>query len=679
MKPNRLLLALFLFVVSQSLCAQATPFNRGVNLSNWFQAGSAQEIQFNRYTQRDFEQIRNLGADVVRLPINLHYMTSGAPDYTLDPLFLEFLDQVVDWSEALGMHLILDNHTFDPSESTDPNVGVVLEKVWLQMAQHYKDRSGLIYYEIMNEPHGISDEDWNAIQQDVVAAIRTVDDQHTLIVGGAGWNSFHNLSEMPVYEDDNLIYTFHFYDPFLFSHQGASWVDPSMVPLAAVPFPYRAEDMPPMPPSFEGSWLANAYDRYPDEGTVANVRELLDIAIQFRAERNVPIFLGELGVLMNNSDPDDRVHWHRVVREYLDENAVSWTLWDYHGGFGVFERGSAGQFDHDLNLPLLEALGFNLPPQTAPVVNPDSVGFKVYSDQIEDSISNASNTSGTLDFYSADRPWGGKRSIYWTDASRYNQIGFNFQPDRDLAFLQSQDYALDFMVRGDSPGVRLNIRFLDSDNGEEGDRRWRMGVHIDDQDVDWDNSWQRVHIPFSEFEEQGAWDDGNWYPAQGDFNWAAVDRLEIVTDDTDLHGVKLWFDNIQLTRLAPQPPSMENEEAVNGLFFDPQTPGHGFDFNVHETGMTVFYYGHTSTGERLWLISDVFAGAIEFDQPMVLTMYEITEGEFAAPVPPTSLWGEITLTLSDCDTGTALFDGLDGILEMSLVRLAGLPYDGCIE
>ena len=125
---------LFLLLVLNILCthnlsAQKAPFNRGVNLTNWFQAGSAQQIQFSKYTKTNFEQIKSLGCDVVRLPINLHFMTNGAPYYTLDPLFLSFLDEVVSWTEDLGLHLILDNHTFDSATDTDPKVGEILTKV----------------------------------------------------------------------------------------------------------------------------------------------------------------------------------------------------------------------------------------------------------------------------------------------------------------------------------------------------------------------------------------------------------------------------------------------------------------------------------------------------------------------------------------------------------------------
>ena len=60
---------------------RAQHFTKGVNVTGWFQAGSAREIHFTMFTKKDFEQIKSLGCDVIRLPINLHYMTNGAPDY----------------------------------------------------------------------------------------------------------------------------------------------------------------------------------------------------------------------------------------------------------------------------------------------------------------------------------------------------------------------------------------------------------------------------------------------------------------------------------------------------------------------------------------------------------------------------------------------------------------------
>jgi hypothetical protein len=59
----------------------ATPFARGVNVTNWVQAGSPGQIQFTKFTEQDLIDIRSLGCDVIRLPINLHHMTDGPPHY----------------------------------------------------------------------------------------------------------------------------------------------------------------------------------------------------------------------------------------------------------------------------------------------------------------------------------------------------------------------------------------------------------------------------------------------------------------------------------------------------------------------------------------------------------------------------------------------------------------------
>jgi len=133
---NRLILKkalwmLVLLMIIPGASAQETPFSRGVNLTGWYQAGSAGEVQYDKYSKQDFINIKSLGFYHIRLPINLYHMSDGAPDYILDDLFIENLHRVIDWAEELQMHPILDNHTFNPSVNTDPKVGTTLNKVWL--------------------------------------------------------------------------------------------------------------------------------------------------------------------------------------------------------------------------------------------------------------------------------------------------------------------------------------------------------------------------------------------------------------------------------------------------------------------------------------------------------------------------------------------------------------------
>ena len=158
------IITLLLFSLFTLLVYSQAPFSRGVNLTGWFQVDSPQQIQFTRFTKQDIINIKSLGCDVIRLPVNLHSMTSGSPSYTLDPLYLSFQDSVVTWCEQLHIYLIIDNHSFDPVVGTSPAIGDILTKVWTQMAAHYKDRSDYILYEILNEPHGITTSVWGSIQ-----------------------------------------------------------------------------------------------------------------------------------------------------------------------------------------------------------------------------------------------------------------------------------------------------------------------------------------------------------------------------------------------------------------------------------------------------------------------------------------------------------------------------------
>ncbi len=526
--------------------SEKLPFKRGVNLTNWLQSSSVRQIQFSKFTKQDLINIKSLGCDVIRLPINLHSMTNGEPDYTIDPLFYFFLDKIIDWAEELKLHLILDNHSFDPAANTDPNIGDILIPVWLQMAQHYKSRSNYVYYEILNEPHGIPDQQWNAIQQKVINAIRNVDKKHTIIVGPAGWNSYNNLRNMPVYEDDNLIYTFHFYDPFLFTHQGATWTSPSLAPLSGVPFPYDSSRMPDCPNALRNTWVQSSFNNYKNDGTIKHVRELIDIAVAFRDQCHVPLYCGEFGVYIPNSNKQERIQWYNLVRNYLEEKGIAWTTWDYTGGFGLFEQENSNMFDYDLNIPLVETLGFTAPPQKKFILTADVNGFDLYRDYVgSNTIESSGTTGGLLDYYCKENPASGEFCIHWTGVERYSNISFRFSTVKDLSLLVRNGFALDLWIRCSQPDAEFDVRFVDTKTGKPGDHPWRMRYTINRNNAVLDGKWNHLQIPLRAFSEQGSW-DGTWFTPVGAFDWSALDRFEIVSEFSDLKGIHLYFDDIRV-------------------------------------------------------------------------------------------------------------------------------------
>ena len=205
----------------------------------------------NKYDETDFALLKSMGAEIIRLPI--HFENFMEPAYTgkVYDIVFEKLDQVCDWAEKYQIYLVIDDHSYN-GENWANNPPPIkdykkhLEAVWSQVAERYKDRSEYIIYEIANEPMGNQEfnSKWVKVQQEIIDVIRTYDTKHTIVVSGADFSSIDALVKMKPYKDPNLIYTFHFYEPFVFTHQSATWVGAEFIDLEGVPFQYDRKRFP---------------------------------------------------------------------------------------------------------------------------------------------------------------------------------------------------------------------------------------------------------------------------------------------------------------------------------------------------------------------------------------------------------------------------------------------------
>jgi endoglucanase len=521
------------------------PFSKGVNFTGWFESSSAGGISFTKYTEQDFIDAKSLGVEVIRLPVRMHSMTGGAPNYTFDPLLVKFLKIAVEWAEKYKIYIIIDNHSFDPVLTTSPDIDKILIPVWEQTARLFKDSSEYVLYEILNEPHGIQDARWGEIQGKTIEAIRRIDQKHTIIVGGTDYNSIKKLASIPRYTDTNLIYTFHFYDPHIFTHQGATWGEPSMAPIRDVPFPYSRDKMPKVPAAVRGTWLEGAMSHYAYDAAPSALYASLNRAAAFSKERDAPVFCGEFGVYLIQSPKEDRVTWYKFVSDALDRRNISRTSWDYYGGFGVF-NGERGSFNHDLNVEVVRAMGFNPPSQVIRAPQELKSGFVFYDDYPNSKIVTAGSWGDDIDFSLYDEnPAKGEYAIRWGNASQYNVIYFDIDlSNTDFSSLVKDGFNLEFAARTQSR-VNFDVRFL---NGEA-NIPWRMRYTINENILPPDGRWHTIKIPLAQMSEHGAWVNSQqkWFTPEGKFSWKDVQRLEIVSEHSDMKGIYIWFDEIKIS------------------------------------------------------------------------------------------------------------------------------------
>ena len=523
------------------------PFSRGINFSQWFETPNAQAIQFTRYIEQDFINVKSMGADVIRLPVNMHSMTLGAPDYALDPLLLRMLDTAVGWAEKHHLYIIIDNHSFDPVAPTDENIDGILLKVWAQLAARYKNRSKYVVYEILNEPHGISDGRWGEIQGMAIDTIRKIDTTHAIIVGGTDYNSIGKLSSIPKYSDPNLIYTFHFYDPHIFTHQGASWGEPSLAPLAGVPFPAEGRRIPQTPDPLKGTWIEGALRNYKNDAAFSTLAASLDKTVAFSRERNAPVFCGEFGVYMIQSPAKDRVIWYDFVTRALERRNIARASWDYFGGFGIFNTQTGGDFTADVNVDIVRAMGFISPPQRTRIQKPLSSGFQIYGDFPSRDFSIGYWGEGSVFSMYDTRAAEGEYAIRWGNAGQYDTFWIELNQNSDFSFLATDGYVLEFRARAEKP-VSFDVRFVNPES--KSSIPWRMRYSINEKTLPPDGKWRLIRVPLAGMSEHGAWINATqtWIGPQGKFSWKNVKRLEFVSEEGDLKNRDIWFDSIKIIK-----------------------------------------------------------------------------------------------------------------------------------
>jgi endoglucanase len=320
--------------VRQTAFKRAQSLNNGVSVSWFEQTWNKNVLSQKPLTTTDFKLFKKLGFKSLRLPVAFEYFTdAGIPP---EKVFAQ-IDEVLKQCKLYEIKLIIDYHY---GKLNDSNYLTETQKaiaIWLKLTKRYGNESpDNLFFELYNEPPHMNPKVWKDAVYNIVTAIRGADKKRTLIVGASNFNSIYELSRMERLADENIIYTFHFYEPFFFTHQGADWVG-DQVATTGVPFPYNAKTYPPINPKVIGTWGENNYYQYKNDGNEQSVHDKLQIVKNWSNKYGVPVLCGEYGVFNKYTDADSRCRYIKAVRKNLKAMNMPGILWDYNTNFSIFK------------------------------------------------------------------------------------------------------------------------------------------------------------------------------------------------------------------------------------------------------------------------------------------------------------------------------------------------------
>jgi aryl-phospho-beta-D-glucosidase BglC (GH1 family) len=265
-----------------------------------------------------------------------------------------------------GLAVVIDIHPdsdFKEKLSADNEFVEQFEDYWRQLARHYSSTDPeLVSFEILNEPEFRDRYRWQGVQAKLAVAIREGAPQHTIIVAGAYWSSENELLFFDPLHDVNLIYNFHFYDPHIFTHQGATWSTNYVHYLKDLPYPSTPENVQQaaaLIPDAANRMQAIHYGM--DRWNTARIDGEIGQVAAWAKRWNVPVTCNEFGVYRKTANPQDRAAWISDVRTALEKYGIGWTMWDYSGGFGVVTKKDGRTI---LDEVTLKALGLKMPAAT---------------------------------------------------------------------------------------------------------------------------------------------------------------------------------------------------------------------------------------------------------------------------------------------------------------------------
>jgi len=349
---------------------------RGLNMGGWLsQIDAIQEKDPEKFpgidkhmeifiTDKDFKNVKSWGFDHVRIPAD-SYLFFKNDDEPVEERMIN-LDRAVKLAKENDLKMILDLHEcpgHDFSEVTKSPVQKLFdnddtyikktEKIWSYLSERYGNEEHVLF-ETLNEPVAPSPEIWNKVKDRLCSVIRRFAPKSTIIAGSNMWNWPNTFSSLTPFEDDNIIYSVHYYEPLLFTHQKAPWMlnSPEINEERTYPDDYGA-----------GFIRKYGFTQSAGNWNRERLAKELEPVNSFSKKYDAPVICNEFGVY-TPVELNAQLRWYNDLLSVLKEMNIGFSYWNYKNlDFGIISIGeklheNLLQYNNSerINNPVLEVL-----------------------------------------------------------------------------------------------------------------------------------------------------------------------------------------------------------------------------------------------------------------------------------------------------------------------------------
>jgi endoglucanase len=335
-------------------------FTKGINLGNCLDA-PAEGAWGTVISEKHFAMAEAAGFDHVRLPVRFstpERMDATAP-YAIKEDFFKRVDFALEQAHQHHLSLIIDVHHFNEMNKDPAANKERLYAIWRQVGERYAKQPATVAFEILNEPtEKLEPKLLNEISKETIKIMRAKNPKRIIFADSYFWADAKRLAELELPKDPNVVAQFHMYQPILFTHQGAPWMDPPFQTRGVIfPGPGPAP-VTPLPAAAKESWVAEWFKGYNEQPAATNpggpktVFEYFDAAAKYVKATGKRVYLGEFGAV-EYADEQSRENYVWLVRTEAERRGIGWAYWDDGGGFKVMNP-VAGTWNEGLKKALLD-------------------------------------------------------------------------------------------------------------------------------------------------------------------------------------------------------------------------------------------------------------------------------------------------------------------------------------